>query len=107
MDCLQLAIRCNTLVSCVHVSCRCWTESSVIDGEGERECWGGAQGLDPASRRNLWDVVKTAKRDRGIILTTHSMEEAEVSFMHAQHLHWPNAASTFVPCSVLHATVGH
>lgn len=36
------------------------------------------QGLDPASRRNLWDVVKTAKRNRGIILTTHSMEEAEV-----------------------------
>ena len=36
------------------------------------------QGLDPASRRNLWDVVKNAKRNRGIILTTHSMEEAEV-----------------------------
>ena len=38
----------------------------------------GVQGLDPASRRNLWDVVKNAKRNRGIILTTHSMEEAEV-----------------------------
>ena len=37
------------------------------------------QGLDPASRRNLWDVVKAAKLNRGIILTTHSMEEAEVS----------------------------
>jgi hypothetical protein len=36
------------------------------------------QGLDPASRHNLWDVVKQAKRDRGIILTTHSMEEATV-----------------------------
>ncbi|GAB4824041.1 hypothetical protein N2152v2_011087 [Parachlorella kessleri] len=35
-------------------------------------------GLDPASRHNLWDVVKEAKRDRGIILTTHSMEEAGV-----------------------------
>ncbi|KAK9805638.1 hypothetical protein WJX72_009637 [[Myrmecia] bisecta] len=35
-------------------------------------------GLDPASRRNLWDVVKNAKKERGIILTTHSMEEAEV-----------------------------
>ncbi|KAL3145247.1 hypothetical protein ABBQ32_000991 [Trebouxia sp. C0010 RCD-2024] len=35
-------------------------------------------GLDPASRRNLWDVVKNAKHNRGIILTTHSMEEAEV-----------------------------
>ena len=36
------------------------------------------QGLDPASRHNLWDVVKEAKKGRGIILTTHSMEEATV-----------------------------
>ncbi|KAH9330894.1 hypothetical protein KI387_003002 [Taxus chinensis] len=35
-------------------------------------------GLDPASRSKLWNVVKQAKRDRAIILTTHSMEEAEV-----------------------------
>lgn len=35
-------------------------------------------GLDPASRKTLWDVVKKAKRDRAIILTTHSMEEAEM-----------------------------
>ncbi|KAG6587528.1 ABC transporter A family member 7, partial [Cucurbita argyrosperma subsp. sororia] len=35
-------------------------------------------GLDPASRNSLWNVVKRAKRDRAIILTTHSMEEAEV-----------------------------
>ncbi|KAE8661779.1 ABC transporter A family member 4 [Hibiscus syriacus] len=34
-------------------------------------------GLDPASRNSLWSVVKQAKRDRAIILTTHSMEEAE------------------------------
>jgi ABC-type multidrug transport system ATPase subunit len=37
-----------------------------------------AQGLDPASRRNLWDVVKAGRAGRGIILTTHSMQEAEV-----------------------------
>uniref|UniRef100_K3YG46 ABC transporter domain-containing protein n=1 Tax=Setaria italica TaxID=4555 RepID=K3YG46_SETIT len=35
-------------------------------------------GLDPASRNNLWSVVKEAKKNRAIILTTHSMEEAEV-----------------------------
>ncbi|KAK2441657.1 Phospholipid-transporting ATPase abca7 [Trifolium repens] len=35
-------------------------------------------GLDPASRKNLWKVVNRAKQDRAIILTTHSMEEAEV-----------------------------
>ncbi|GBG86818.1 hypothetical protein CBR_g42101 [Chara braunii] len=34
-------------------------------------------GLDPASRNNLWKVMKEAKKDRAIILTTHSMEEAE------------------------------
>ncbi|KAK7292227.1 hypothetical protein RIF29_08003 [Crotalaria pallida] len=35
-------------------------------------------GLDPASRNSLWNVLKRAKQDRAIILTTHSMEEAEV-----------------------------
>jgi ABC-type multidrug transport system ATPase subunit len=35
-------------------------------------------GLDPASRRNLWEVVKKSRSGRGIVLTTHSMEEAEV-----------------------------
>ncbi|XP_010550619.1 PREDICTED: ABC transporter A family member 8 isoform X2 [Tarenaya hassleriana] len=35
-------------------------------------------GLDPASRKSLWDVVKLAKNKGAIILTTHSMEEAEV-----------------------------
>ncbi|KAF8094939.1 hypothetical protein N665_0348s0022 [Sinapis alba] len=35
-------------------------------------------GLDPASRKSLWEVVKRAKRKGAIILTTHSMEEAEV-----------------------------
>ncbi|CAN4086057.1 unnamed protein product [Withania somnifera] len=34
-------------------------------------------GLDPSSRSNLWNVIKRAKKDRAIILTTHSMEEAE------------------------------
>ncbi|KAL7098748.1 hypothetical protein ACP275_09G037200 [Erythranthe tilingii] len=34
-------------------------------------------GLDPASRNMLWDVVKRAKQNRAIIITTHSMEEAE------------------------------
>lgn len=28
-------------------------------------------GLDPASRQNLWSVVKAAKEERAIILTTH------------------------------------
>lgn len=34
-------------------------------------------GLDPASRKSLWNAVQCAKKDKAIILTTHSMEEAE------------------------------
>ena len=33
--------------------------------------------MDLFSRRNMWDAVRRAKQDKGIILTTHSMEEAE------------------------------
>ena len=34
-------------------------------------------GLDPASRQLLWNVIREARRDRAVVLTTHSMEEAE------------------------------
>ncbi|MFH2123281.1 MAG: ABC transporter ATP-binding protein [Pseudomonadota bacterium] len=35
-------------------------------------------GLDPQSRRNLWDIVRQIKEEgKTIIMTTHSMEEAE------------------------------
>jgi len=35
-------------------------------------------GLDPEVRRLIWDIINNAKSGRTIILTTHSMEEAEV-----------------------------
>jgi len=34
-------------------------------------------GLDPASRRQIWNIIERATLGRAIILTTHSMEEAE------------------------------
>lgn len=34
-------------------------------------------GLDPVSRRLVWDVITRAKRGHSIVLTTHSMEEAD------------------------------
>jgi ABC-type multidrug transport system ATPase subunit len=35
-------------------------------------------GLDPENRRNLWDILVQSKGKRAVILTTHSMEEADV-----------------------------
>lgn len=35
-------------------------------------------GLDPASRRQLWTSISKAKAGKSIVLTTHSMEEADV-----------------------------
>jgi len=35
-------------------------------------------GLDPMSRREIWSVIQKLKKDRVVILTTHSMEEADI-----------------------------
>jgi len=35
-------------------------------------------GLDPDNRRQLWDILVEARKDRALVLTTHSMEEADV-----------------------------
>mmetsp|Transcript_7258 Transcript_7258/g.9422 ORF Transcript_7258/g.9422 Transcript_7258/m.9422 type:complete len:560 (+) Transcript_7258:1-1680(+) len=35
-------------------------------------------GLDPASRHRLWEVISLSKGKNSILLTTHSMEEADV-----------------------------
>lgn len=35
-------------------------------------------GMDPISRRYVWDIIERAKSGRAIILTTHSMEEADI-----------------------------
>jgi ABC-type multidrug transport system ATPase subunit len=35
-------------------------------------------GMDPVSRRQVWDIIERAKQGRAIILTTHSMEEADI-----------------------------
>lgn len=34
-------------------------------------------GMDPMNRRHVWDLVKEAKRECTVVLTTHSMEEAD------------------------------
>ena len=35
-------------------------------------------GLDPENRRQLWDLLVECKGKRAVVLTTHSMEEADV-----------------------------
>jgi len=35
-------------------------------------------GLDPENRRQLWDILAALKGKKAMILTTHSMEEADV-----------------------------
>lgn len=35
-------------------------------------------GLDPDTRRSLWNVLLKIKKGRSLILTTHSMEEADI-----------------------------
>uniref|UniRef100_A0A7N0VH21 ABC transporter domain-containing protein n=1 Tax=Kalanchoe fedtschenkoi TaxID=63787 RepID=A0A7N0VH21_KALFE len=35
-------------------------------------------GMDPITRRHVWDIIEKAKKGRAIILTTHSMEEADI-----------------------------
>uniref|UniRef100_A0A2P2KTL6 ABC transporter family protein n=1 Tax=Rhizophora mucronata TaxID=61149 RepID=A0A2P2KTL6_RHIMU len=35
-------------------------------------------GMDPISRRHVWDIIQDAKKGCAIVLTTHSMEEADI-----------------------------
>jgi len=35
-------------------------------------------GMDPINRRHVWDVIQRAKQERTVVLTTHSMEEADI-----------------------------
>lgn len=37
-----------------------------------------SSGLDLSARRQMWNMLKEAKKDRIIILTTHYMDEADI-----------------------------
>lgn len=37
-----------------------------------------SSGMDPTARRETWEIIKEAKKDKIIILTTHYMDEAEM-----------------------------
>jgi ABC-type multidrug transport system ATPase subunit len=36
-----------------------------------------SSGMDPVSRRFMWEIIRSVKNDKSIVLTTHSMEECE------------------------------
>ena len=36
-----------------------------------------SSGMDPVSRRHMWDIIMRERKQRSIVLTTHSMEECE------------------------------
>ena len=47
-------------------------------------------GLDPVSRRHVWDAINLMKKDKVVVLTTHNMEEADflgdtIMIMHNGH----------------------
>ena len=35
-------------------------------------------GMDPVSRRDVWNLIQKLKKDKVMILTTHAMEEADI-----------------------------
>mmetsp|Transcript_32 Transcript_32/g.58 ORF Transcript_32/g.58 Transcript_32/m.58 type:complete len:1981 (-) Transcript_32:168-6110(-) len=48
-------------------------------------------GLDPVSRRKVWEAIHAMKKDRVVVLTTHNMEEADflgdtIMIMHGGHV---------------------
>ena len=51
-------------------------------------CW--KTGLDPLSRRKVWEAIKEMKKDRIVVLTTHSMEEADYLSDHVFIMHTGN-----------------
>ena len=36
-----------------------------------------SSGMDPVSRRHMWDIINRERANRSVVLTTHSMEECE------------------------------
>ncbi len=44
--------------------------------------------MDPVNRRHVWSFIENFKNNRIIILTTHSMEEADVVRVYVFYLAW-------------------
>ena len=51
---------------------------ALIGGSKIVLCDEPTSGMDPYSRRSIWELLRTAKRGRSIVLTTHFMDEADL-----------------------------
>ncbi|KAM3964373.1 phospholipid-transporting ATPase ABCA3 [Aphomia sociella] len=89
----ELKIEVNSLIEKLELqSKRNYLAEGLSGGQKRRLCVGialsgGARvvlldeptsGMDPSSRRALWDLLQKVKKDRSIILTTHFMDEADI-----------------------------
>ena len=62
-------LRCVYLSICLYINlrvCVCWFSDEPTTG------------MDPKIRRNIWNMIIKKKTNRVIIMTTHSMEEADI-----------------------------
>lgn len=79
----ELSIHClHACMKSKHVSCETLVNSSAIQQRSQTIVAAflslPAAGMDPISRRYVWDIIQAAKPGRAIVLTTHSMEEADI-----------------------------
>jgi len=65
-------------------------------------------GLDPQSRRQLWDIIRQFQRRGGtILLTTHYMDEAERLCDHIAIIDYGRAIASGTPAALIEELGGH
>ena len=102
----------NKIVGLVGLSDKKHTMSTQLSGGMKRKlCLGIAMianteilildeptsGMDPEARRHLWDVLQNIRSERTILLTTHYMEEADVSHHSLYYISNPCPNPNFNP----------
>ncbi|XP_061022272.1 ATP-binding cassette sub-family A member 13 [Dama dama] len=60
-------------------------------------------GVDPCSRRGIWDILLKYRRGRTIIFTTHHLDEAEALSDHVAVLQWGRLRCSGPPASLTQA----
>lgn len=83
LDRMKLSPHCNKLSKALSGGNKRRLSTATALLTGSRICMldEPSTGMDPSMRRSLWNVLKQERESRGsaILLTTHSMEEAEAT----------------------------